>query len=238
MKSCEIAKKMIASAWYAVGKLSNSLFARRRWRRELNSSSQVSKQPSTNTVAKRTAIQICHKSRNSPDLTSSFVLSAIILWKPIPTPSMTPKKTAHMMAEFLAAFTPPRTAKEPPVKKPAITKHRKKPGQNEMTLEKTISQHRIPAGWQALKKRTGIVRILLLSDSLNRTVECREKTTPYTEVTTENGRSRFDGCDRSYPSLAVGTVSETFHTVPYCTTDCLDKQRLMLAGPSFGTRMI
>lgn len=52
--------------------------------------------------------------------TSSFVLSAIILWKPIPTPSMTARKTAHMMAELRAALTPPRTAREPPVKKPAI----------------------------------------------------------------------------------------------------------------------
>jgi hypothetical protein len=48
------------------------------------------------------------------------VLSAIILWNPIPTPSMTARKTAHIMAEFLAALTPPRIAREPPVKKPAM----------------------------------------------------------------------------------------------------------------------
>jgi hypothetical protein len=54
--------------------------------------------------------------------TSSLVLSAIIRWKPIPTPSMTARKTAHMMAELRAALTPPRTARAPPVKKPAITR--------------------------------------------------------------------------------------------------------------------
>lgn len=52
--------------------------------------------------------------------TSSFVLSAIIRWNPIPTPSMTPRKTAHMMAEFRAALKPPRMAREPPVRKPAL----------------------------------------------------------------------------------------------------------------------
>lgn len=59
--------------------------------------------------------------QTSKSLTSSFVFSAIILWKPIPTPSMTAKKHAHMMAEFRAALTPPRTARQPPVKKPAMT---------------------------------------------------------------------------------------------------------------------
>lgn len=51
--------------------------------------------------------------------TSSFVLSAIMRWKPIPTPSITARKTAHIIAEFRAALKPPRTAREPPVKKPA-----------------------------------------------------------------------------------------------------------------------
>jgi hypothetical protein len=43
------------------------------------------------------------------------------LWNPIPTPSITARKIAHMMAPFLAAFRPPRIAKEPPVKNPAMT---------------------------------------------------------------------------------------------------------------------
>ncbi len=53
--------------------------------------------------------------------TSNLVFSAIILWKPIPTPSITASKHAHPIAEFLAALYPPRIANAPPVKKPAIT---------------------------------------------------------------------------------------------------------------------
>jgi len=51
---------------------------------------------------------------------SNLVLSAIILCIPIPTPSMTANSTAHPIAEFLAALNPPRTASDPPVKKPAM----------------------------------------------------------------------------------------------------------------------
>jgi hypothetical protein len=53
--------------------------------------------------------------------TSSFVLSAIILWNPIPTPSITASRHAHPIAEFLAALYPPLTASAPPVKNPAMT---------------------------------------------------------------------------------------------------------------------
>jgi hypothetical protein len=53
--------------------------------------------------------------------TSNRVFSAIILWKPIPTPSMTANRQAHAIAEFRAAFIPPRTASAPPVKNPAMT---------------------------------------------------------------------------------------------------------------------
>ena len=49
-------------------------------------------------------------------------MSATILWIPIPTPSMTPKKTAHITPDFQAELNPPRTARELPVKNPAITK--------------------------------------------------------------------------------------------------------------------
>lgn len=55
-------------------------------------------------------------------LTSNLVFSAIILWNPIPTPSITASRHAQPIAEFLAALKPPRTANAPPVKKPAMTK--------------------------------------------------------------------------------------------------------------------
>lgn len=55
---------------------------------------------------------------------SNLVFSAIILWKPIPTPSMTARRHAQPMAALRAALKPPRTAREPPVKKPAITVRR------------------------------------------------------------------------------------------------------------------
>lgn len=51
---------------------------------------------------------------------SNLVFSAIILWKPIPTPSMTASKIAQPIAPFLTALGPPRTASAPPVKNPAI----------------------------------------------------------------------------------------------------------------------
>jgi hypothetical protein len=59
----------------------------------------------------------------SMSLTSSRVFSAIILWNPIPTPSITANKHAHPIAEFLAALYPPLMASAPPVKNPAITIH-------------------------------------------------------------------------------------------------------------------
>jgi hypothetical protein len=57
------------------------------------------------------------------ELTSSLVFSAIILWNPIPTPSITANNIAHPIAEFRAALAPPRIASAPPVKNPAMTDH-------------------------------------------------------------------------------------------------------------------
>lgn len=67
--------------------------------------------------------------------TSSRVFSAIILWKPIPTPSITASKHAHPIAEFLAALYPPLIASAPPVKNPAMTIH--------LSAPLTTSQNRI-----------------------------------------------------------------------------------------------
>lgn len=48
------------------------------------------------------------------------MLSAIALWNPIPTPSMTARKMAHIIALFRAALKPPLMANDPPVKNPAM----------------------------------------------------------------------------------------------------------------------
>lgn len=112
-----------------------------------------------------------------------------------------------MMAEFRAALYPPRIASEPPVKKPAITKDRSIHGHQ--NIELCESRH------------TRIVRVLLLSEALDRAVERREQTTPHAKVSAEDGRPRLDRCDGSYASLAVGTVSVTLNTVPDCATDTL-----------------
>jgi hypothetical protein len=74
-------------------------------------------------------------------------------------------------------------------------------------------------------ERTGIVRILLLSDSLDGAIEGREHPTPDTKVTTEDGGARLDGCDGTYPSLPVRAVSEAFDTVPDGTTDGLRRRK-------------
>lgn len=51
---------------------------------------------------------------------SNRVFSAIMRWKPMPTPSMTASRIAQPMAPLRTALAPPRTASEPPVKKPAM----------------------------------------------------------------------------------------------------------------------
>uniref|UniRef100_A0A1Y1KW08 Uncharacterized protein n=1 Tax=Photinus pyralis TaxID=7054 RepID=A0A1Y1KW08_PHOPY len=51
---------------------------------------------------------------------SSFVPPDNILEKAMPTPSMTASRTAQPMALLRAALKPPRKAREPPTKKPAI----------------------------------------------------------------------------------------------------------------------
>lgn len=148
-------------------------------------------------------------------LTSKRVFSAIILWNPIPTPSITAKKQAHIIAEFLAAFIPPRTARAPPVKNPAITVG-------------ALCQYCFLSWWGRLHQwsdidstRTGIVGIFLLPYALNRTIECREHASPHAKVTPQDRCSCLDRRDGTYPSFTIGTVSKAFHTVPYCATDGL-----------------
>lgn len=77
-------------------------------------------------------------------------------------------------------------------------------------------------------RHTGIVRVFLLPNSLNRTIERREQTTPDTEVTTKNRCSCLDGCDCAYPSLSVGAVPETFDTVPDRATNSLEDMNISM----------
>ena len=48
------------------------------------------------------------------------MFSAVIRLNPMLTPSMTARRMAHDMAPLRMALAPPRTAREPPVKNPAM----------------------------------------------------------------------------------------------------------------------
>jgi hypothetical protein len=104
-------------------------------------------------------------------LTSSRVFSAIILWNPIPTPSITASKHAHPIAEFLAALYPPLIASAPPVKNPAITVY--------LSALFTQSQTDICH----LASHTSIIWVFLLPYSLHCTIKCREEAAPYSKIT-------------------------------------------------------
>jgi hypothetical protein len=113
-----------------------------------------------------------------------------------------------MIAEFRAAFTPPRTAREPPVRKPAP-----------MAFQGS-SVFRMPLMAQSYFEVLAM-RILLGSFEGIDSTYCTEKTTPNTEVSAQNRGASLDGCEGTYPALAVGTVAETFDTVPDRTSDSL-----------------
>jgi hypothetical protein len=144
------------------------------------------------------------------------VFSAIILWNPIPTPSITANRHAHPIAEFRAAFAPPLIARAPPVKKPAIT----------FQFVSTYSTLLVPPPGQIPSIRlraspTGIIWILLLPHSLHRTVERREQSSPNSKVSSQYRCSRFYRCEGANPSFAIWGVSKAFDTVPYCPSNCL-----------------
>lgn len=113
------------------------------------------------------------------------------------------------MAELRAALKPPRTARAPPVKKPAITRHA---SQKCLTSKDRTIAH------------TSIVGVLLLPHALDGTVERREHATPDAKVTTEHRSPGLDGGQSTYPALTVGTVAETLDTVPNSTTDSLNRE--------------
>ncbi len=166
-------------------------------------------------------------------LTSSRVFSAIILWIPMPTPSITASKHAHPIAEFRAAFIPPRTASAPPVKNPAMTVHvsivsltliQTNPFRNIIPhpfnslhpLSNHPPSHSAQAG--AL---TSIIRILLLPNPLNRTIKRAKQPPPHPKIPSKNRSSRFDSREGADATFAVRRVTKTFHAVPDCATDAL-----------------
>jgi len=108
---------------------------------------------------------------------SNLVFSAIILWKPIPTPSMTASRIAHPIAPFLTARGPPRTASAPPVKNPAIMAFH---GSSFL-----LSNYQPNSDYS-------LSILSLLPNTLDSAVECREESTPDTKVTSEDWRSRLD----------------------------------------------
>ena len=136
---------------------------------------------------------------------------------------MTASKIPHPIAEFRAAFIPPRMASAPPVKKPAMTIAHQcispvlVPYENPLWLLSPSSQ--ILAYF--LGERTSIIWILLLPYPLDRTIKRRKQTPPYPEIAPQDWRSRFYGCDGADASFAVGGISEAFYTMPDCAADAL-----------------
>jgi len=99
------------------------------------------------------------------------VFSAIMRWKPMPTPSMTASRIAQPIAPLRTALAPPRTASEPPVKKPAMIAFQ---GSSFLLL----------VGWVSEDYKGALEGVAAgtIPNSLDGAVECREETTPHTEV--------------------------------------------------------
>jgi len=150
-------------------------------------------------------------------LTSSFVAPANIFWNPMPTPSITARRMAQLMAPFLAALYPPRIASAPPVKKPAICVVLESGNRNSCLgylQSRCICGARsqqvscrvsvvVPAGNHSNNHQPLIInwrchiRIFLFPDPLDGAVECAEHATPDTEVAAQYRRAHLDGCDGS-----------------------------------------
>lgn len=139
---------------------------------------------------------------------SNLVFSAIILWKPIPTPSMTASRIAHPIAPFLTARGPPRTASAPPVKNPAMIAFHGSSFLLSTHQPKSDCSHDIP---------------YLLPNTFYSTVECREESTPDTKVTAENRRSRLDRGE-GYIVVRLSSLTDqcdVFHLLSYARhMDC------------------
>jgi hypothetical protein len=134
---------------------------------------------------------------------------------------MTAKRMAHPMAPFRIALAPPRTAREPPVKKPA------------MMAFQGSSFRRTPLTAQSRDCQKGHAADILC----RKNVPNVEKSPPHTPklpprtgaraliaviailpVNDLPAEASVWSVRTAYSPLAIGTVPETLHTVPnYCT---------------------
>lgn len=126
----------------------------------------------------------------------------------MPTPSMTAKRIAHPIAPFRIARGPPRTASAPPVKKPAMMAFQ---GSSFLRTPLTAQSkvENMPPQTPKLPPRTGAraliaVRAVMLLDGWR-----------WIWMLVAKWRT-------SYPSFAIGTVSEAFDAVPDCSSYCLE----------------
>ena len=144
---------------------------------------------------------------------SSFVFSAIILWKPMPTPSMTASRTAQPMAPLRMALGPPRTASAPPVKKPAMMAFQ---GSSFLRMPFTAQSNvlNMPPQTPKLPPRTG-ARALIAVMAVDGNVR--------NPLFSASAQCAMNGILTSYPPLAVRAVSVSLHTMPYCSPDCLSQ---------------
>lgn len=84
----------------------------------------VPSRPSTRPIKKLVLNQIYAGTSDPSGMAGfcGFMFGAIILFNPIPTPSINARSIPQPMAELRADLRPPRMARAPPVKKPAMTR--------------------------------------------------------------------------------------------------------------------
>ena len=109
----------------------------------------------------------------------------------MPTPSMTARRMAQVMAPLRIDLKPPRTASDPPVKKPAMIAFQGS------SFFRILSDSQLMASIKWLRKHV----------PLDRAVICREKSSPDAEVASQHWCSRFHGRDCADSPFAVGAIS-------------------------------
>lgn len=135
------------------------------------------------------------------------MLPAIARWRPIPTPSMTASRIAQLIAPFLIALGPPLTASDPPVKKPAMMAfHGSSFFLTPFTAQSNVLNS--PPHTPKFPPSTGALAFIAVS-----AVQCLSFAVHHSYI-------RHDA-HTSYPSFTIRTVSVSFDTVPYCSTNRL-----------------